>query len=99
MPSKGLHQLRDKLKELGNTNQVKIGELLNPSFISRYTRFSNIDEFFENSGLNFKSPEEFKDLPEEEIDAYIAEETAFSSFKEMIKAAGDEWLRKKMGNG
>lgn len=99
MPSKGLPQLREKLKSLEMTNRVELGELLNPSFISRYTRFSNIDELFENSGLNFKSPEEFQNIPQENIDAYIAEETVFSSFQEMIKAGGEEWLRKKMSIG
>lgn len=103
MPVKGLKELsRDlkklssKMKELDGTHSVSMDQLLNPSFISKHTRFNDLEELFKAGGFEFETEEEFKAIPQEKMDAFIAEESKFTDWQAMIQEAGGEWVKKQL---
>lgn len=103
MPVKGLKELsRDlkklssKMKELDGTHSVSMGELLNSGFISKHTRFVDLNELFKAGGFEFETEDEFKAIPQEKVDAFIAKESQFNDWQSMIQAAGGEWVKKQL---
>lgn len=95
--TKNLNQMQDKLKQLEGTNRVPFGEIFNASFMSRYTRFSSIDEMFEAGGFQVDSEEDFQKIQEAELDAFVKSSTRFSAWKEMQEKASQEWVSMKLG--
>lgn len=74
-----------KLMDLGDS--ISFADLLSPTFISEHTDFETIQELFEQSGYTVENEEDFAAIPDEEWDAFIAENTNFDSWKAMqIKA-------------
>jgi len=91
---KGLQELSDKLKNLGEqakqldgNHEVPISELLTPTFLSNCSRFTTVEELFAASGFKIESTEDFKAIPEDQWDAFIKSNTFFGNWKEMIAEA------------
>lgn len=103
MPVKGISEFSKKIKnftesvrKVEGTHSVSMIDLLNPHFVSKKTRFLDLDELSKAGGFNFDSVEEFEKIPQEKLDAFIASESEFSDWQELIKAAGEEWIRKQI---
>ncbi|MBA2874323.1 hypothetical protein [Thermaerobacillus caldiproteolyticus] len=79
------------------SGKVSFPELFNPDFMTAFTKFKSIDEFFEKSPFDIKSKEDFRNLNESELDNYVKENTRFSSWKEMMNEAGKRYMAKKLG--
>lgn len=94
---KKLDDLSQKAKSLDGTHSVPIEDLLTPSFISRYTRFANVDEFFAASGFKVESREDLEAIPEDKWDMYIRSVSSFHDWEAMLGEAGKEWAAKKLG--
>lgn len=65
---KGLDEFEKKLEGLSNKmkneveGDVKLSDLFNHQFMSAYTDFHSIDDFFKNSPFEIKSQEDFERL-------------------------------------
>ncbi len=79
------------------SGEVNISELLTPNFMTTYTSFNNITEFWERSPFIVKTEEDFTALNESELDGYVREVSKFSSWKEMMNKAGELYFKKKLG--
>lgn len=92
----GLNKLNDKIKELKETSEVSFGVLFNESFISKHSKFSNLDELCRASGFKMETKEDFLAIPDEEWNKFISENTSFNNWEEMQKSAFTEFLKNKM---
>lgn len=86
------------LSELQQTSltTVHLGDLVTPEFLSRHSRFSAEDEMFEASGFTIQSAEDFAAIPDDAWDEFIALNTTFSSWHELLATAQSEWLRRQL---
>lgn len=89
-----LKQLNKNVRELEQTVQVTLDELMNPQFMSNCSKFPSLNELFEKSGFKIESPEDFAAIPDEEWDAFIKESTTYENWLEMQMAAHEEYASK-----
>ncbi len=99
----GMDELQEKLKrierevdELGE-GSVPLSEVLTPAFIQNCSVFSSLEELVERSGFAVESQEEFEAIPEAEWDAYIRQQTPYTSWQHMIQEAGMLYAKHKLG--
>lgn len=93
---RGLDKLKSKMNEIDGENSVPMGVLFNPAFISKHTRFNNLDELFKAGGFECETEEDFEAIPQEKMDAFIAKESSFSDWQEMSRVAIGEWIKKQL---
>lgn len=92
---KGLKDLQKKVKNAGG--DVSFPDLFNPNFMTTFTYFSNIDEFFQKSPFEVKSSEDFDNINKAELNSFIKENTKFSTWEEMKTKAGELYVAKQLG--
>lgn len=73
-----------------------IAELLPDPFIERTTNFESIGELLASSGFDTSTQTAFEAIPEQDWDQFIEDESEFSSWQEMLQAAGQAWLANQM---
>ncbi|QBZ83125.1 hypothetical protein GHNINEIG_01166 [Hydrogenovibrio crunogenus] len=85
MPSnfKGLEKLQKNMHELSEKTEIKLTELMNPSFVASCSKFDSIEDLFDASGFSIESPEDFAEIPDDEWEEFIVGNTSFSSWNEM----------------
>lgn len=96
---KGLDKLQRQLKELqrkaeavGGQHSVSFDELFTASFLTRYTNFTSVEDMIQQSGYKVETSEDFQRIPDSEWDDFIANNTQFSNWQEMLSLATQEWL-------
>jgi len=89
-----LDELQRKVEKASGTREVPIDELLTPDFMLRFTNFASAQAMFDESGLDFETQAEFDALPADQLDAFIAANTQFDTWDELIAAAGTEYVQK-----
>ena len=87
----GLEQLERNVDKLGGEHEVTGEELLPDDFISENTDFQTRSAFLEASGI--KSQE---DMSTEAFDNFVAANTRFANWQEMLEAAGAEWATRQL---
>ncbi len=92
-----LDTLQKRIKNIDGEHAIPFSELFPQDFIRKNTTFQNIEDMFEHSGFTVNSQEDFKKIPDKEWDNFIASNTKFKNWKEMIDAASGEWIKKKIG--
>ena len=92
---KKLGELPTKIKKSVEGN-VSFSELFNQSFMQKYSSFNSIEELFNFGGFKIESEKDFEEISEEKLNKVVREKTNFSSWKEMLKAAMTEYVRKKI---
>ncbi|NUT60143.1 hypothetical protein [Herbaspirillum sp. C9C3] len=95
--SRHLKQLAENASKIDGTQNVPLPDLLTPEFMSAHTRFPNAQALFDGSGFKLDSVEDLKAIPDEDWDRYIQAESSFSSWRDMLSAAGVIWMKKKLG--
>jgi hypothetical protein len=100
---KGFNELQERLeniernaRKLDGENEVALTELFDPPFMREHTEFTSFDELLEASPWEVETQDDFKTIPEQELDLFIREHTAFTSYKEMHQVAGNQWVRKEL---
>lgn len=93
---KELTELDNKLKKLAGKNNIRMSKLFSPSFMKRYTIFSSIEDFFEESNWNVESRKDVEEIPEKEMDKFVEENTKFKSWDHMLSIATEEWIKKEL---
>jgi len=96
---RGLDQLIKNAEELNGQHQVKLEDLMNPSFVSAHSKFSDLNALFEASGFKLETAEDFAAIPDDEWDKFISENTDFNSWVEMQKSAGAAFVKAGIGKG
>lgn len=100
----GLDDLEDALDDmlgdaldLGETNEIAFTELFPPDFMRLYSEFDNIEDFFETSPWEVESQQDFRDIPEEPFDEYVANHTDFPDWETMQETAFNRYIERKIG--
>ncbi|HHY08376.1 MAG TPA: hypothetical protein GX530_07645 [Corynebacteriales bacterium] len=94
---RNLEDLLERSKGLDGTQSVPIVELLSPSFVSKHTRFTNVEEMFKASGFSIETQEDFDAIPADERDEFIRSVSPFANWQAMMKEAIKLWTAEKLG--
>jgi len=92
---KNLEDLPSKVKR-SIEGKVSLSELFNQSFMKKYSSFNSIEELFNFGNLKIKSEKDFEEISEEKLNKVVREKTNFNSWKEMLSAAANEYIKKKI---
>lgn len=96
----GFRKLKKELEELEKGVEVPLSELLNSSFMTRHTSYTTLEELLEEAGVTLASEEDAKGLPtNEKLDAFIAENTRFKDWNDMIGVAAEEYISREFRLG
>lgn len=95
----GFDRLKQNIDKLAATTEVKLGDMMNPAFISAHSSFADLDGLIKGSGFKVESAEDFKAIPDDEWDIFINENTDFESWLDMQKAAHRDYFAGIMGAG
>ena len=87
-----LKELQRKSKELNGEREVPLTELLPDNFIREYTDFQTLQAMVDASGI--KNSEE---IGNEEFSKFVSTHTRFGNWEEMLKKAGPEYIKRKLG--
>lgn len=100
----GLDKLSRKLKDLSRraaaldgSHTVPLGELLTPSFLSKHTPYSSLDEMFDASGFKIETEEDFAAIPDNKWDEFIRSVSSFPDWQSMLQEAVKDWTAKQLG--
>jgi len=96
---KGLEKLQKNLQELSKKTEIKMTELMSPSFVSGCSKFSTIEDLFDASGFTVESPADFAAIPDEEWEEFIVGNTSFSSWNEMQHKAMEHYTKQQLHKG
>ena len=92
-----LRRLEQNARRIDGTNSVPFTDLFGPRFMVRYTSYSTISDFLEASGYTVQSQADFEAIPESALDEHVRGSSRFSSWGEMLEAAGQEWIKGQLG--
>ena len=98
----GFNDLNKLLKGIEQKAQeasgdVELGELLTPNFMTTFSNFSNLNEFWGKSPFGVPaSSEEFAEIEQDKLDVYVKENTRFSNWQEMLDKAGVVYFENKL---
>lgn len=73
-----------------------LGELMPDPFIERTTNFDSIADLLASCGFDTSNQAAFEAIPDEDWDQFIESESVFSSWREMLHSAGQEWLANQL---
>lgn len=94
---KQLKQMEKGAKELSKTKHVSFEDLFSTSFMRKYTSFSSMDELLDAGDFKVESQEDFEAIPDDEFDKYIAANTKFKNWEDMLSEATSQYAAKKLG--
>ncbi|WP_449355229.1 hypothetical protein ACUL41_03625 [Virgibacillus natechei] len=94
---KKINQLEKNAKQIDGDNNIPFDEIFNPSFMTKYTQYTSIHSFFEDSPFTLETQEDLKAIPEDELDLFISQNTNFNSWQNMLSEAGKQWTVKQLG--
>ena len=81
-------ELDKKLDSL--SGNVPLDELLNSSFMRKYTQFQTAQEFADSSSFDFS---DIESIDSNDLDKYVSAHSKFSSWQEMLNQAGVGWIQ------
>lgn len=86
-----LDKYAQKADELDG-KQVSYADLFPEDFMSEFTKFSGLKDFFDAGGFHITNGNEITSLPKSKLDAYVATATPFKSWKEMMNKATSDYI-------
>lgn len=92
---KSLKRIEKKIQDQVS-GEVTFDVLFNKRFMKLYTKFNDIEEFFQASPFNIQSQEDFENINEAELDKYVSEHTKFRTWEDMNKKALEEYVKSKL---
>lgn len=90
-----LREMSEKARSLSGPH--KIAEWLTPAFMAMNTPFPTLEEFFKQSGFEVHTQEEYDHISQDQLDAFVAEQTLFHTWQEMVTAAARNWIVDQIG--
>lgn len=94
-----LKKLQQGLRSLEEQQTIPLSELMAPSFISACSRFKDLGDLFDSSPFTIATIEDFTAIPDDDWDAYIRQNTNYSSWSDMQQAAVADWTKRKLSLG
>lgn len=95
--SNRLNQLSENAQSISGTHEYSFKEIFSEEFMIEHTKFSTIGEFLLSSPEKISNSEEFEKADESILDAYVSEQTKFKTWEEMMSAAAQILIMKKLG--
>ena len=95
--SNRLDQLSENAQSIAGTHEYSFTEVFSDEFMVEHTNFSTIDEFLLSSPEKISNAEEFEKADESILDVFVSEQTKFDTWKEMMSAAAQILIMKKLG--
>ena len=95
--SNRLDQLSENAQSVAGTHEYSFTEVFSDEFMIEHTNFSTIDEFLLSSPEKIYNAEEFEKADESILDVFVSEQTKFDTWKEMMSAAAQILIMKKLG--
>ena len=93
---KSLNDYQKKVEKVTAQSQVSFDELFIPSFMKKYTNFESLDELFKKGNFIVNNQEDYEKIPEKILDKHVASNSIFSTWQEMLKKAGEEYLERAL---
>lgn len=90
---RSLQKLEHKAEQIGGVRSVPLEEILTPTFLIRHTNFTSVEDLFQKSDYSIESPEDFDNIPQEDWDVFIAGNTLFSSWQDLLSTAMAEQVK------
>ena len=87
-------KLNNKIAESSKKHSVKLGDIMNPDFISSCSQYSDFDELLKASRFKVESKADFAAIPESEWERFIQENTSYKGWIEMQEAASITYKQK-----
>lgn len=94
---KELKRLQKAAEKLDGKHSVSLGELFTTEFMQRHTPYESLEELFIAGHFEVNSKEDLEAIPDEEMDAHVAQTTEFDSWEDMQSAAVKNYTAKKLG--
>lgn len=95
----GLNKLKNNIKAMSETSQIKLKDFMTPKFISECSSFNDINHLFDESGFSIECKEDFEAIPDDKWNKFIVENTSFSSWEEMQKEAMNIYVKEQLFKG
>ena len=92
---KGLKELQKKIEALAEPKSVPLTELLTPQFVLACSKYSSAQELVDASGIDIGTREKLEQN-RSELDEFLSKNTSYSSWSEMISAAGVAYMKTKL---
>ncbi|WP_017815081.1 MULTISPECIES: hypothetical protein [Paenibacillus] len=97
--SGGIMDMISKLPLDQIIQKLPLDKLLTPEFMQKHTPFQSIGELLQKTGLgsNTDSPEKVKELPTDQVDSQVSQNTQFGSLQQMLQKAAEFYAARKGG--
>lgn len=89
-----LNNLQSSFEKVQGKHDVAVEDLFTDEFIQTHTKFDTFSDFWESANITSKS---LNEVPSDQIDPFITENTNFSDFDEMLSVATTDWTRRQVG--
>ena len=87
----GLEKFKKKVQELSGTHQIPLSELLPDEFISQNTTSPTLQALVDAVNVNEPS-----DINSEAFSKFVADNSRFASYTEMLQAGYAEYAKRKL---
>ncbi|MDF2504756.1 MULTISPECIES: hypothetical protein [Clostridium] len=94
---RGLDSIKNRLIQLEKNDSVSYNNLFTTSFMKKHTKFSSFNEFLKSGNFIVNSINDFKAIPDREMDSYVRRISNFSSWQNMLDSAVKDYTAKKLG--
>ncbi|MDB2097937.1 hypothetical protein [Clostridium paraputrificum] len=71
--------------------------ILSDNFMSKFSKFDSIDDFFNSSNFDITTEEDLKNIDIDEFNTYVQKNTKFGSWNDMIETARIAFSKYKLG--
>ncbi|MBS5985141.1 hypothetical protein [Clostridium paraputrificum] len=71
--------------------------ILSDDFMSKFSKFDSIDDFFNSSNFKITTEEDLKNINIDEFNTYVQKNTKFGSWNDMIETARISFSKYKLG--
>jgi|SRR5699024_4424736 len=94
--NKNLNKFTKNVQKLSGTSEIPITDLLNPKFMAKYTsnKYQSLSDFLDDSDF---SEIPLEKIPEKDLDKLVSQSTPFTTWKDMLAKAMNEYVAKKLG--
>ena len=89
----GMDRFKKKTEELAGTHNYSLSELLPDKFIEEHTKYSTLQALADAGGIN-----EPADINSEAFSEFVADNSKFSSYTEMLQAGYAEFVKRKLAS-
>lgn len=92
-----LNNLSRRAGALNGTHSVQHDQMLTPAFMAKHTGFRDVDTFFGAGGFTVNSRADLEAIPDDQLDEWVRRNSKFGSWKQMLEAAGAQWVTSQLG--